>query len=86
MDVTVEFKPASRFKLTITVNDEVRIKTQKDSDYYVCDDFVNRFTEIAQEVIREGLNTTTIRGRCRATDEQISLYDDHKRLVKTFKF
>lgn len=85
MEVTIEDKGSACFKLTITGNDEVRIKLQKDTDKGLCDTFTHRFQDIAQEVLKEGLNTTTLRGKCNVADATMTLYTDSNTLVKTFK-
>lgn len=86
MHVTVENKCNKTFKLTVTSNNEVRIKIQDGADKCLCDYVVVRFKEIAEEVIREGLNTSTLRGKCTSDNTSISLYTNSKVLAKVFDF
>lgn len=86
MHVTVENKGNKTFKLTVTSSNEVRIKIQDGADECLCDYVVFRFKEIAEEVIKEGLNTSTLRGKCTGDNTSVSLYTDSNVLVKTFDF
>jgi len=63
MNISIEDKGSAVFKLTITAAGDVRIKLQKSTDEATRGFYVKVLTETADEVIRLGLNTQTLRGK-----------------------
>lgn len=86
MNVEIESKGNSTFKVTITANGDVRIKLQQGSDAFTRDTMINRLKRVAQEAIRDQLNTGTLRGKCKVSDQSITLCADNKKPVKKFQF
>lgn len=84
MKTVIQDKGNSCFKITITKDDEVRIKLQKDSDNRTNENMVKKLTEIASYVCNNKLNTGTLRGKCKASDDSITLYTDSKKFIKKF--
>lgn len=81
MNTVIQDNGNSCFKITVTNNQEVRIKLQKDTPVNERDEVVQKLKDIASSVINENQNTGTLRGKCKATDKSISLYTDSKKFV-----
>ena len=77
MNIMIEDKGNTSFKLTVTSNNEVRIKL-KSSDP---DDFqmISCMKRAAAHIIDTGLNKTTLRGKCRKGDTVIVMFNDSKK-------
>jgi hypothetical protein len=86
MNVSIEDKGNTKFKITITDNDDVRIKLQAGCDDKTRMLFVCRLKHVAQEAIAQGLNSKTLRGKCGVNEKSIVLYTDSKKVVQRFNF
>ena len=84
MKVDIQYKGNTTFKLTITSNNEVRIKVQDGCGKEMEDVMLENLLRFADIVIKREWNTVTLRGKVKAGDDRISLYTDKKDFVCNF--
>ena len=84
MKVDIQYKDNTTFKLTITSNNEVRIKVQDGCNEKIENVVIDNFLRFADIVMRRGWNNVTLRGKVKAGDDRLSLYTDKKDFVCNF--
>ena len=82
MRLVIEDKGNTSFKLTITQDDEVRIKLQSGIDKKTQDEMVEKIKSIANVLIDDDVNTQTLRGKFKYGDVFMPLYIGSKKFVK----
>ena len=79
MNIVIEDKGNTVFKLTVTSNNDVRIKLKTSETDEMKKIMVQRLTHVASNIIKDQLNKTTLRGKCEVVDGTITMLDDSKK-------
>jgi len=81
MNIKIEDKGNSVFKLTVTSNNEVRIKLQRNTSESIQHFYIDALSNIAKQIIDNKKNVVTLRGKCKEGDNSIKMYTDNKKSV-----
>jgi hypothetical protein len=76
MNVSIEDKSNTKFKLTVTAKNDVRIKLMQKSTDIERDQMTDILKSVASYIIKNNLNTKTLRGSCWPYSHSIAMFRD----------
>jgi hypothetical protein len=74
MNVLIEDKGNSKFKLTVTADNEVRIKIMSGVSTENQRKIQDKLCSVASKIIGSGLNVNTMRGTCKLNSLHINMF------------
>lgn len=84
MEISIVNNGNTSHKLTVTSDNKVRIKLKADSDLGEMKFIPDRLIEIAKDIVENGLNTTTLRGKV-SSRQSLTMLNGKKETVKCYK-